>query len=141
QFIAQNFFKAYNYYSQKLLKMNCKRKCVYNQVSLYCSSLKPTVTLSPNTASGRFTNMPSEDNKSSFSSSERSFNLSLRPNSRYFAPCVLNSLLISIPVVLMISLNSFLVGVCCTISIGSKLTPYACKNFAAFLQVVQLGYW
>src|SRR5699024_3848214 len=121
--------------------MNCKSMCVYNQVSLYCSSLKPTVTLSPNTASGRFTNIPFEDNKSSFSSSERSFKLSLRPSSRYFAPCVLNRLLISIPVVCMISLNSFLVGVCCTISMGSKLTQYYCKNLAAFLQVVQLEYW
>src|SRR5699024_11178368 len=44
-------------------------------------------------------------------------------------------------VVFIFFLNSFLVGVCCTISMGSKLTPYSCKNLAAFLQVVQLGYW
>ena len=70
-------------------------------------------------ANGRLTNMPSEANKFNFSSVDKSFNLSFNPSSLYLAPWVLNNLLTSTPVLSIISSNSFLVGVCCTISIGS----------------------
>ena len=38
----------------------------YIQVFLYVSSLKPKVIFSPEIASGRFTNIPSDANKSNF---------------------------------------------------------------------------
>ena len=68
--------------------------------------------LSPMTARGRFTNIPSDDNNSNFSSSDKVCNLFFKSSSRYFAPCVLNNLLISTPVFAIIVLNSFIVGVC-----------------------------
>ena len=83
----------------------------YIQVFLYVSSLKPKVIFSPEIASGRFTNIPSDANKSNFLSSDMSFNLFFKSSSRYLAPCVLNNLFISTPVFSIISSNSFLVCV------------------------------
>ena len=97
---AGNGYSVFNRFAKWFRSMNpdymkMMKADYYFQVFLYSASSNPTVTRSPSTAMGRFTNRPLEASRSSACASVISFSLSLMLSSLYCTPLVLNSFLSS----------------------------------------------